>query len=121
MNVVYDIVGVKLLSDSLRALRPQGRLILIDSLSGDFGPLDLGPFFDKELSLKASLLKPQSNDVKAQIAKELSLKVLPLIQKQKIKPVIFKKFLSSDSMDEIQAAYKRRDKLGKIIVEVSHV
>ncbi len=75
------------------------------------------PVLIKNLVLTGSTLRPQPITVKAQIAKELQEHVWPLIEAEKIKPIIHKIFPLHEA-DKAHTLMESSQHIGKIILAV---
>jgi NADPH:quinone reductase len=119
VNVILDMVGGDYMQRNFSVAATAGRIVNIAFLQGSRCNIDFMPLMLKRLTLTGSTLRAQSSLVKATIAKELHEKVWPLLNAQKIQPVIDSVF----SLGEVAAAHRRMESnqhIGKIILEVNH-
>ncbi len=117
VNVVLDMVGGDYIQRNFSAAAKDGRIVNIAFLNGSKTELDLMPLMLKRLTLTGSTLRAQSPQAKAQIAKELKAQVWPLLNEQKLKPVIDSVF----PFAEVAAAHKRMESgqhIGKIVLSL---
>ncbi|HWV16724.1 MAG TPA: NAD(P)H-quinone oxidoreductase [Cellvibrio sp.] len=115
VNVILDMVGGDYIERNIAVAAREGRIVNIAFLQGSKVQLDLMPLMLKRLSLTGSTLRAQSPHAKAQIARELQHSVWPLLDAQKIKPIIDSVF----PLAEAATAHKRMESnlhIGKIIL-----
>ena len=89
VDVILDIVGGDYVARDIASLARDGRLVQIAFLKGSKVEIDLMPLMLKRLTITGSTLRIQSSERKGEIAAALRQRVWPLIEKGKIRPVIF--------------------------------
>jgi NADPH:quinone reductase-like Zn-dependent oxidoreductase len=112
------MVGGDYVQKNLSVLAWDGRLVNIAFLKGAKVELNLGLFMIKRQTLTASTLRAQSDESKANIARELHDRVWPLIDTGKIKPLIYRIF----PLSEVAEAHKLMESsahIGKIMLLVN--
>ena len=115
VNVILDMVGGDYIQRNFSAAAKDARIVNIAFLNGSKTELDLMPLMLKRLTLTGSTLRAQSPQIKAKIAQELKKQVWPLLDQQKIKPIIDSVFPFS----EVAKAHERMESsqhIGKIIL-----
>lgn len=115
VNVILDMVGGDYIQRNISAAALDGRIVNIAFLNGSKTELDLIPVMLKRLTLTGSTLRAQSAAVKALIADELKQQVWPLLDTQKITPVIDSIF----PLAEVAKAHERMESnqhIGKIVL-----
>ncbi|MBX7146229.1 MAG: NAD(P)H-quinone oxidoreductase [Alphaproteobacteria bacterium] len=118
VDIILDMVGGNYLQKNLNILAYQGKLIQIAFLKGSKTEIDLKPIMTKELIITGSTLRPQSNEQKGFIAKSLYKKIWPLINENKIKPIIFKTFPFRNVVDA-HKLMESNQHIGKIILTMT--
>ena len=116
-DVILDMVGGPYVQRNLKALADDGRLVQIAFLQGPKVELNLTQLMMRRLTLTGSTLRPQSDLAKAQIAKELSEQVWPLLNSGRIAPVMDKEFSLSDAA-AAHAYMESNAHIGKIVLRV---
>jgi putative PIG3 family NAD(P)H quinone oxidoreductase len=114
-NVILDMVGGDYVQRNISTAAKDGRIVNIAFLNGSKVELDLMPLMLKRLTLTGSTLRAQSPQSKAIIAQELKQHVWPLLNEQKIKPVIDSVY----SFDEVVSAHERMESnkhIGKLVL-----
>ena len=86
VNVVLDMVGGDYVRRNLQALAFGGRHVSLSFMHGSVIELDLGTLMQRQLSLHASTMRPQSSAEKSRMAVALSHHVLPLIAEGRVIP-----------------------------------
>ena len=92
VDVILDIVGGDYLSRNLECLRMDGRLVQIGLIGGARTSLDLRSVLQKRLTLTGSTLRPRSPAEKGAIARALAQHVWPLLDRGKVRPVVYGEF-----------------------------
>ena len=118
VDVILDMVGGEYIPRNVRALAPEGRLLMIAFLGGAKAELNFAQVMVKRLTLTGSTLRPQSIEAKAQIAEDLEREVWPHLASGRIAPVMDQTF----PLDEAAAAHARMESsahIGKIVLSVA--
>lgn len=115
VHAVLDLVGGKLLEQSLRVLALRGRLIVVGTLGGSTAEVDLGLLLRRRVHLFGTVLRSRPLEEKIALAREFSKSVLPLLSSGRIKPVVDSAFHFTDVAD----AHRRMEgnsTFGKIVL-----
>ncbi len=111
------MVGGDYIEKNLRALADDGRLVYIGFQSGSTAMLDLMRVMLKRLTITGSTLRIRSAEVKAQIARAVEERVLPLVADGRVRIPIDSTFALKDAA----AAHERMESsahIGKIVLTV---
>lgn len=119
LDVILDPVGAAYLEDNLRALKPDGRLVIIGLLGGADLAVErgLGLMMMKRLRIVGSTLRARSIARKAAVMDALKERVWPAIADGRIRPVIE----AVVPMPEADAAHRliaENETFGKVVLEV---
>ncbi|OLT42028.1 NADPH:quinone oxidoreductase [Serinicoccus sp. CNJ-927] len=117
-DVILDVVGAKYLTDNVRALAHDGRLVVIGLLGGRTGELDLGSLLMKRAKVMATSLRSRSLDDKAEIVRQVREHVWPWIETGRVRPLIQSRHPLEDAADahrEMEAS----EHIGKILLTVA--
>lgn len=117
VDVILDSIGVPYFHKNIRALKKEGRLVLIDSQEDIVSHVDLGMMIGKSLIVIGSVLRPLSMTQKIAIGRELKKRVLPLLKQKVIAPLIAQTF----SWKEVQKAHdylEKRKNIGKVVLTI---
>jgi NADPH2:quinone reductase len=118
VDVILDMVGGNYIQRNFSTAAKDGRIVNIAFLNGSKTELDLMPLMLKRLTLTGSTLRAQSPQIKTSIAQELKQQVWPLLNQQKIKPLIDSVF----PFAEAAKAHERMESsqhIGKIILDLN--
>lgn len=117
VDVILDMVGGDYLQRDVRALAPDGRLVMIAHQKGAEVAVNFSLVMVKRLTITGSTLRPQSVEAKARIAEGLRREVWPLLDAGRIAPVIAERF-PLERAAEAHARLESGKVAGKIILEV---
>jgi len=115
VDVILDMIGGDYLAKNINILKPEGRLVHINAVSGSRVDLDIWKVMTKRLTVTGSTLRSREYEFKKQLAKEIQKNVWPLIESKKFKPVIFKTFPFSEAA-EAHRLLEDGSHTGKIIL-----
>lgn len=115
VDVILDMIGGDYLSKNVNILKPEGRLVHINAVSGSHVDLDIWKVMIKRLTITGSTLRSREYDFKKQLAKEVQKIVWPLIESRQFKPIIFKTFPFTEAPEAHRLLEESRH-TGKIIL-----
>ncbi len=118
VDLILDMVGGPYIPRNIRALAPEGRLVMIAFLGGAKAELNFAQIMMKRLTVTGATLRPQSDQAKAEIAEALREHVWPLLDAGRIAPVMDKAYPLEDAAKahaRIESAYH----IGKIVLTIS--
>ncbi len=116
-DVILDMVGGDYIEKNYQAAALEGRIVQIALLQGAQASANFMPLMLKRLTHTGSTLRARSVEFKSIIAQELEEQVWPLIEQEKIKPVI------DTVLPLVEAAQAHRrmegsEHIGKIVLDV---
>lgn len=117
IDVILDMVGGDYIQKNMTMAARDGRIVSIAFLRGAKAELDFRPVMAKRLSLTGSTLRPQTDQEKAAIAKNLKETVWPLIEAGKFKPLLAKEFSIQD-VAEAHQLMESNALIGKVVLAV---
>ncbi len=117
VDVILDMVGGDYMARNIRALRTEGRLVLIAFLAGAKTELNFLPVMLKRLSIMGSTLRPRSIEAKSAIAQDLLREVWPLLDAGRIAPLIDSTYPLARACDA-HARMESSAHIGKIVLTV---
>ena len=115
VDVILDMVGGDYLRKNINILRPEGRLVYINTVGGETTTLNLRQVMLKRLTITGSTLRSREYAFKKRVAQSVLQHVWPLVEQGKFRPVIYKKF----PFAEAAAAHELMEKsehTGKIVL-----
>jgi len=116
-NAVVDLVGGPLIVETLAALAPRGRLVLVGLTGGRSANMDLGVILTKRLRLEGTVLRSRSNEEKTEVVRSFRNDVLPALASGQLRPVVDRIF----SFDQVPAAHQYVESnanFGKVVVSL---
>lgn len=117
-DLILDMVGGSYIARNVKALTPDGRLVMIAFLEGPKVELNFAPIMTKRLTVTGSTLRPQSDAAKAEIAEALRKQLWPLISAGSVRVSIDSEF----ALDDAAKAHRRMESsqhIGKIVMKVA--
>ena len=115
VDVILDMIGGDYTAGNLRSLAEEGRLVLINTMKGKDVQVDLSIVMRKRLNITGSMLRARDTSFKAAIAQCLEKNIWPLIESEKIKPVIYKTFPVEKATDA-HRLMESSEHIGKIVL-----
>lgn len=115
VDVILDMVAGDYVPREVNALAEGGRIVIIAQLGGNSATLDMGKIMRRRLTVTGSTLRPRPVAFKAAIARNLVEKVWPLIEKGKIKPVIYQVFPAAEAA-QAHAVMESGSHIGKLML-----
>ena len=119
VKVILDLVGGSYLAANLDALGMRGRLLLVGTTGGATAALDFGIAMRKRLQIIGTVLRARSIAEKARATNLFAAHVVPLLQREVVRPVIDKVY----QMDEVREAHARLESnasFGKIVLQITN-
>ncbi|WGI22751.1 NAD(P)H-quinone oxidoreductase [Amylibacter sp. IMCC11727] len=117
IDVILDMVGGDYIPRNVKAMALGGRLVQIAFLGGPKAELNFAQVMVKRLTITGSTLRPQSDEAKAAIARELEENIWPMLADGTIAPVMDSTF----PLAEAAAAHTKMETskhIGKIVLVV---
>lgn len=115
VDVILDWIGAPYLSGNVGLLKPKGRLIVIGLMGGHKAEISLAPFVSRRLRLIGSVLRSQSKEEKAALARSFVDRVNPLLASGKFRPVVDSVFPMSRVEEAHQYVQEGRH-FGKVVL-----
>jgi len=115
VDLILDMVGGSYVERNIAALAVEGRLVQIAFQQPSKIEIDLLPMMLKRLTITGSTLRPRTVEQKAEIAADLLIKVWPLIEAGKVKPLIHKTFPLAEAA-AAHALMESSTHIGKIML-----
>jgi NADPH2:quinone reductase len=116
VDVVLDMVGAPYAARNLKALRRDGRLVLIAFLGGSKAEaFDLLPVMLKRLTVTGSTMRPRTTAEKGAIAASLRETAWPWFAQKRVRPVVHS-VLPAERAGEAHALMESSTHIGKIML-----
>ncbi|MEE4362219.1 MAG: NAD(P)H-quinone oxidoreductase [Pseudomonadales bacterium] len=114
-DVVLDPVGGAYLADNLKALAPDGRLVIIGLMGGPKAELEIGLMMVKRLRVIGSTLRARSVAAKSRVMDGLERRVWPRIASGEIRPIIDATFPLQEA-EQAHARVAGNGTFGKVVL-----
>ncbi|HEY5462771.1 MAG TPA: NAD(P)H-quinone oxidoreductase [Hanamia sp.] len=115
IDVILDMIGGDYMPKNIRLLRPDGRLVFINSMKGNLVELNIMDIMQKRLTITGSTLRSREISFKTSLAKEVETHVWPLIESGKFKPIIYQTFPLQDA-NKAHELMESGSHIGKIVL-----
>ena len=115
VNAVLDLVGGSYLSDSLRVMAPQARLMLVGLTAGSHVDVDLDLVLRKRLTVTGTVLRSRPLEEKIALAQDFSRRVLPALADRRVRAVIDRVFAFRE-VREAHAFLESNESFGKVVL-----
>jgi putative PIG3 family NAD(P)H quinone oxidoreductase len=116
-DLILDMVGGDYINRNLTCLAVDGRLVFIAFLQGAKAEVNFAQVMMKRQTITGSTLRPRTVAQKAEIAAELKVKVWPLLDAGKVKPILYKTFPLAEAA-EAHRLMESSAHTGKIVLTV---
>ncbi len=120
-DVILDIIGAKYLKSNLKALRTDGRLVIIGMQGGTTTEINLGHLLAKRLSVMGTTLRARpvhGPGGKAEVVASTLTRTWPLIEAGTVVPVVDRVFPLADA-DAAHDHLNSGDVVGKVLLSVA--
>jgi len=117
VDVVLDMVGAEYFERNLDVLAPDGRLVVIATLTGHEVRLDLRRLMLKRLTVSASTLRARDADEKARLARAIEERVWPWIAAGRVDVPVDRTF-PLERAAEAHAWLESGSQFGKVVLTV---
>jgi len=115
-DVIVDFVGAAYLPQNVKALRDQGRLIIVGLLGGVKAELPLGLLLARRLSLRGTVLRSRTLAEKCSLNAEVERKVLPALRAGLLTPPAVDKIFEAtpEGIEEAHGRLRRAEAWSKL-------
>lgn len=116
-DVVIDLAGGAYVNASLHALAPRGRIMLVGTMAGAMGEIDLGLMLGKRVRMTGTVLRARPLEEKIGVTRAFAREVLPLFVRGILRPVIDSQF----NLQDVRRAHERmesNESFGKMVLRV---
>ena len=114
-DVVLDMVGADFFPANVEFLKPDGRLVVIATMSGHKVEVDLRVMMMKRLTLTASTLRARDAEEKARLARAVETHVWPWLEAGRMRPIIDRSF-PLEQAGEAHQWLERGSQFGKVVL-----
>ena len=118
VDIVLDVVGGPALSDHVRILREFGRIVVISTIAGRKGEVNLSALMGKRARIIGTTLRSRAADDKRRILERTRELVWPLVASGEIRVPVHARFPLGDA-ERAHEVLKRGGHVGKVVIEVT--
>lgn len=118
VDVVLDSIGAPYLASNLEALALGGRVVVIATMGGHRGEIDLAKLMRLRASVIGSTLRFRPVEEKAALVEEFSRRFLPMFPDRRLRPVI-DRVLPLEAVASAHRAMAASEHFGKIVLAVA--
>ncbi len=113
-DVVLDLVGGDWLPETIAAMAPGGRLMLVGLVAGATAQVPLGPILSKRLTVRGTVLRSRPLEEKILAARQLE-SLVPLFEQGTLKPVVDRVVPMTDVAEALERL-GANDTFGKVVL-----
>jgi putative PIG3 family NAD(P)H quinone oxidoreductase len=117
VDVVLDMIGGDYVAKNLNLLRPEGRVVFINTTKGAKVEVNLRQVMAQRLTITGSTLRTREMEFKRALAAEIEARVWPLIEAGAVKASVFRVFPLSEAA-EAHRLMESSEHVGKILLAV---
>ncbi len=118
VDVVIDLVGGDYTAESLSAMAPKGRLMLIGALAGSKATVDLRTVLGKRLTIRGTVLRSRPLEERIQCIQAFEREVLPWLASGRLTPRIDASF-ELGAIAEAHALVEGNGTIGKVALSIA--
>ncbi|MHB8874303.1 MAG: NAD(P)H-quinone oxidoreductase [Myxococcaceae bacterium] len=115
-DLVLDLVGGGYFPETLKAMAPGGRVLLVGLLAGLVSEVNLGTLLTRRLTVVGSSLRSRPLEEKIALARAFERQVLPLFAAGRLHPVV-DGVLPMSRVREALERLSRNETFGKLVLE----
>ena len=116
VELVLDMVAGDYVARNLKCLAEDGRHVTIAVQGGAKAQVNMAVVMSRRYTLTGSTLRPRSHEFKALVAQEIAANVWPLVESDRLRPVMDRIFPLVDAA-EAHARMEAGEHIGKIVLE----
>lgn len=117
IDVILDMIGGDYVAKNLKLLRPEGRLVFINTAKGAKVEVNLMHVMSQRLTLTGSTLRARESGFKTALTAEVEREVWPLIAAGKVRASVFRVFPFAQAA-EAHRLMESSEHIGKLVLEM---
>lgn len=118
VDVAIDCLGGEIMGKCLHYLNHGARWIMIAALAGTKTEINLKNIYVRKVRIIGSTLRSRTPEMKAQILADLVKNVWPMVEKNEVKPTIYKVLPITEAEAAQDILYKGQN-IGKVVLTVN--
>lgn len=115
VDVVLDMIGGDYVAKNLKLLRPEGRLVFINTAKGAKVEVNLMHVMSQRLTITGSTLRARESAFKTALTAEVEREVWPLLAAGKLRASVYKVFPMAEAVDA-HRLMESSQHIGKIVL-----
>ncbi len=115
--LVLDFVGAAYAAENVRALAPRGRVVVVGTLGGRAGEVDLSLLMRKRGEILGTVLRPRPLEEKIRATRAFAKDVAPLLASGRVRPIVDAVF-PLERAREAHERLERNDSFGKLVLSL---
>ncbi|SMG51600.1 putative NAD(P)H quinone oxidoreductase, PIG3 family [Marivirga sericea] len=115
VDLILDMVGGDYTAKNINILKPDGRLVIINTMKDAESSFNMKKVMVKRLTITGSTLRARSPAFKGDIAEQLRQQIWPKLETGEIKPVVYKTFPLAEA-SKAHSLMESSEHIGKIIL-----
>ena len=115
MDVILDMIGGDYLNKNINILKPEGRIVYINSTGGNLAQLNIHKMMYKRITITGSTLRGREYEYKKALAASVYEHAWPLLEAGKYNPCIYKTFSFTEAADA-HKLMESGEHVGKIVL-----
>lgn len=118
IDVAIDCLGGEIMGECIRYLNHGARWIMIAALAGTRTEIDLKNIYVRKVRIIGSTLRSRTPEMKARILADLVKNVWPMVERNEVKPTIYKVLPITEAESAQDILYKGQN-VGKVVLTVN--
>lgn len=114
-DVALELVGGDYLPETLAAMAPRGRVLVVGTMAGAKAALDLSVWMRRRLTVTGTVLRTRPLEEKAQLARAFEHELLPMFASAAVRPLVDATFPMADAAAALERL-SRNESLGKLVL-----
>jgi NADPH:quinone reductase len=115
VDVALDLVGGDYLPETVRAMAPQGRVMLVGLVAGRQTQVDLGTVLTRRLRITGTVLRSRPPEEKMALTQAAEKSLVPLFKSKALAPVVDAVYPMIEAREAF-ARMARNDTVGKLVL-----
>ncbi|WP_407430915.1 NAD(P)H-quinone oxidoreductase [Arcticibacter sp.] len=117
IDVILDMIGGDYTDRNIRLLKEEGRLVHINAIRGSKVQIDISEIMRRRLTITGSTLRARDLRFKSALAQDILENVWPLLERNRLKPLVYKTFPLSDAASA-HSLMEESSHIGKLVLSV---
>jgi putative PIG3 family NAD(P)H quinone oxidoreductase len=116
VDLILDLVGAPYAAGNLEVIAERGRWIVVGVTGGATTSFDLRALMSRRASVTGTVLRARPAEEKMALAREFEARVLPLLERRLVRPVVDDVFAPSEAAEAHRCMEENRS-FGKLLID----